>query len=224
MKCRKQVAFPLVGLLGLLGLLGMTGAALLIASVGVAATQSGVKQTEKLAKRAQDTVKAIEETKQQLERTLNLYNTIVQNKAEDTKKAYKDLGNWIKDSEKKRANVGNKAEDMEKEAHVLFAEWTQSVDGITNPDLRKRSQERLNDTRVRYGEILRVGRQAGGEFDAFIQSLQDQVVYLGYDLNPAAFKSLAGDAKNVNAQAATMFTKLSETTKLANEYIASLKP
>ncbi len=107
---------------------------------------------------------------------------------------------------------------------MFFAEWTQSLDGMTNSDLRKRSQQRLNDTRVRYGEILRVGRQAGGEFDAFIQSLQDQVVYLGYDLNPAALKSLAGDAKNVNAQAATMFTKLSETTKLANEYIASLKP
>ena len=87
MKGRKQVVFPLVSMLG---------AAFLIASVGVAATQSGVKQTEKLAKRAEDTVKAIEETKQQLERTLNLYNTIVQNKAEDTKKAYKDLGNLDK--------------------------------------------------------------------------------------------------------------------------------
>lgn len=90
---------------------------------------------------------------------------------------------------------------MEKEAHTFFAEWTQSLDAINNPDLRKRSQDRLNDTRLRYNDILKIGRQAGGEFDAFVGSLRDQYVYLGYDLNPAALASLSGDAKQLNAQA-----------------------
>lgn len=202
----------------------MSMALLLLASVSVAATQGGVKQTEKLAKRAEDSVKAIEETKQQVEKTLNLYNSIVQNQAEDTKKAYSDLGKWINECEKKRTNASNKVDAMEKEAHTFFAEWTQSLDGITDPDLRKRSQERLNDTRVRYGDILKAGRQAGGEFDAFVGSLRDQYVYLGYDLNPAALKSLEGDAKKVNAQAATLFQKINETIKLANQYISSLRP
>jgi SpoU rRNA methylase family enzyme len=217
---RKAGRFPFLG-----RFVPPVGVALiLVAAVSVAATQSGVKQTEKLAKRAGDTVKAIEETKQQLERTLNLYNSIVQNKTEDTKKAYKDLGKWMEECDKKRANVGVKVESMEKEAHTFFAEWTQSLDGITNPDMRKRSQDRLNETRVRYGDILTAGRQAGGEFDAFMGSLHDQFVYLGYDLNPAALASLAGDAKKLNAQAAAMFEEINKTTKLANEYISSLRP
>ena len=173
----------------------------LFASVAVASSQGSVKQTERLAKRAQDTVKAIDETRQQIEKTLGLYNSIVQNQAEDTKKAYSDLGKWIEDCQKRRANASRKVDDMEKEAHTFFAEWTQSLDGITNPDLRKRSQGRLNDTRLRYNDILKVGRQAGGEFDVFVGSLRDQYVYLGYDLNPAALASLSGDAKQVNTQA-----------------------
>ena len=58
----------------------------------------------------------------------------------------------------------------------------------------------MNDTRLRYNDILKVGRQAGGEFDVFVGSLRDQYVYLGYDLNPAALASLSGDAKQVNTQ------------------------
>ena len=173
----------------------------LLASVAVALSQSSVKQTERLAKRAQDTVKAVDETRQQIEKTLDLYNSIVQNEAEDTKKAYSDLGKWVEECQKKRADASNKVDAMEKEAHTFFAEWTQSLDAINNPDLRKRSQDRLNDTRLRYNDILKIGRQAGGEFDAFVGSLRDQYVYLGYDLNPAALASLSGDAKQLNAQA-----------------------
>jgi len=195
----------------------------LLAFVAAASGQSGVKQTERLTKRAGDTVKAVVETKQQIEKTLDLYNSIVQNKAEDTKKAYSDLGKWVEECEKKRANASSKVDAMEKEAHAFFAEWTQSLDEITNPDLRQRSQSRLNETRVRYNDILKVGRQAGGEFDAFVGSLRDQYVYLGYDLNPAALASLSEDAKQVNAQATTLFDKIDETVRMAQEYITSLQ-
>lgn len=206
-------------------LVGHAGVALaLLASVAVVSSQSSVKQTERLAKRAQDTVKAVDETRQQIEKTLGLYNSIVQNQAEDTKKAYSDLGKWVEECEKKRANAGSKTDAMETEAHTFFAEWTQSLDAITSPDLRKRSQDRLNNTRLRYNDILKVGRQAGGEFDVFVGSLRDQYVYLGYDLNPAALASLSGDAKQVNAQAATLFAKIDETVKMAQEYITSLQP
>ena len=196
----------------------------LLASVAVASSQSSVKQTERLTKRAGDTVKAVVETKTQIEKTLDLYNSIVQNEAEDTKKAYSNLGKWIEECEKKRANTGNKVGDMEKEAHTFFAEWTQSLDAINNPDLRKRSQDRLNDTRLRYSDILKIGRQAGGEFDAFVGSLRDQYVYLGYDLNPSALASLSGDAKQVNAQATLLFDKIDETIRMTQEYITSLRP
>ena len=102
----------------------------LFASVAVASSQGSVKQTERLAKRAQDTVKAIDETRQQIEKTLGLYNSIVQNQAEDTKKAYSDLGKWIEDCQKRRANASRKVDDMEKEATPFLRSglrvWTES--------------------------------------------------------------------------------------------------
>ena len=75
---------------------------------------------------------------------------------------------------------------------------------------RIRSQDRLNKTRVHFGEILSAGRRAGAEFEPFMGALKDQVVYMGYDLNASAVSSLSEDAKNLNAQADKLFARIDE--------------
>ena len=112
---------------------------------------------------------------------------------------------------------------MEREAHTFFEEWTASLAGINNEDLKKRSQTRLNNTRVSFGEILSADRRAGADFDIFMAALRDQIVYLGYDLNPSAVASLAEDAKKLNAQADTMFTSIDAVTAGIEESMSEIK-
>ena len=191
---------------------------------GVAGAQEGHKRTDRLIKRAEDTTKEIESTKQQLQKSLMLYNSIIDGEAENPRKSYNDLGKTIERCEKKVEDVGKRVESMELEAHNFFAEWNQSLEEITNTNLRERSQERLNDTRVRYGDILRSGRSAGAEFDTFIAEMHDQVVYLGFDLNPAAVGSLKEDSVKLNEHAEILFKKIDEVTAAIGEYIKSIQP
>ena len=113
---------------------------------------------------------------------------------------------------------------MEAEAHSFFGEWTQSLQEITSEDLKKRSQDRLNKTRVQFSEILAAGRRAGAVFNPIMGALEDQVVYLGYDLNASAVASLSEDAKKINAQADKLFASIEDVQKVASEYVLSLKP
>ncbi len=186
--------------------------------------QEGHKQTERLVKRAGETLKEIVETKHQLQKTLTQYNSIIEGKTDNANKTYKDLVKSVEQCEKKRADVSKKTEEMEQEAHIFFQEWTTSLEAIANEDLKKRSQDRLNDTRVRYSDILRSGRQAGGEFDAFIGELRDQITYLGFDLNPSAVASLKGDAAKFNQHGDVLFAKIDELSKATSEYIQSIQP
>jgi hypothetical protein len=193
-------------------------------TAGAAGAQEGHKRTDRLIKRAEDTIKEIEATKQQLQKSLILYNSIIDVKAEDPKKTYRDLVKAIEGCEKKVADVGKRVESMELEAHNFFAEWTQSLEQISSADLRKRSQERLNETRVRYGDILRSGRSAGAEFDTFIGEMHDQVVYLGFDLNESAVASLKEDAAKLNEHANVLFKKIDEVVAATTGYINSIRP
>jgi uncharacterized protein YhaN len=185
--------------------------------------QEGVKQTERLVKRAEDTRKQIGDTKAELQKTLETYNTLVSGRAGDAKKLYNDLRKAADRCEKKREDVRKRSADMEREAHTFFEEWTASLAGINNEDLKKRSQTRLNNTRVSFGEILSAGRRAGADFDIFMAALRDQIVYLGYDLNPSAVASLAEDAKKLNAQADTMFKSIDAVTDSIEESMSAIK-
>jgi hypothetical protein len=169
-------------------------------------------------------MKEIGATRQQVQKTVALYNSIMEAKAKDARKTYNDLVKAIERCEKKAGDVRVKTEEMEGEAHKFFAEWTKSLDGIENQDLRQRGQKRLNETRVGYGEILASGRRAGAEFQPFIAALHDQVVYLGYDLNPSAVASLEEDAKKLNTQATVLFDKIDEVMEATDNYIRSLRP
>jgi uncharacterized protein YhaN len=188
-----------------------------------AAAQEGVKQTERLVRRAEDTAKQIVETKAELQNTLETYNTLVRGGSADAKRIYNDLRKGADRCEKKREDVRKRSADMEQEAHTFFEEWTASLAGINNEDLKKRSQERLNSTRVSFGEILSAGRRASADFDIFMGSLRDQIVYLGYDLNPGAVTSLAEDAKKLNAQADTMFKSIDGVTATINKSASAIK-
>jgi uncharacterized protein YhaN len=194
-----------------------------LALAASAAAQEGVKQTERLIKRAEDTVKQIGETKAELQKTLETYNTLVRGGSGDAKKLYNDLRKAADRCEKKREDVRKRSADMEQEAHTFFEEWTASLAGINNEDLKERSQTRLNDTRVSFGEILAAGRRAGADFDIFMAALRDQIVYLGYDLNPSAVASLAEDAKKLNAQADAMFKSIDAVTETINKSVSAIK-
>jgi uncharacterized protein YhaN len=115
-----------------------------LALAAIVSAQEGVKQTERLIKLAEDTAKQIGETKVELQKTLETYNTLVRGGSGDAKKLYNDLRKAVDRCEKKREGVRKRSADMEQEAHTFFEEWTASLAGISNEDLKQRSQTRLN--------------------------------------------------------------------------------
>ena len=188
-----------------------------------ASAQEGVNQTEALIKKGEQTVKAVTEARQQLEKTLASYNTLVDGKAADPKGTYKDLGKQVKDSEDRVADVTKRREEMDAEAGTLFASWKANADAISSPDLKKKSQERLEATQARYGKIATAGKDARGEYDAFLGGLKDQITFLGNDLNPTALTSLKPDAVKLNDRAKKMFEKIDAASTAANASIDGMR-
>ena len=188
----------------------VTITALALVFAASAYAQQGHKETDRLIKRAEEMKKDLETATVQVGKTMDYYNAIMKGGAGDTRKLFKDLTKAIEDTGKRAANVTKRVEEMEAEAHLFFGEWTESLQAIQSTDLKKRSQDRLNETRVHFGEILSAGRRAGAVFNPFMGALKDQVVYMGYDLNASAVASLSEDAKKLNAEADKLFASVDE--------------
>lgn len=202
---------------------GLLVAATLGLAIATASAQDGVKQTEALVKKGESTIRSITDARTQLDKTLGTYNSIIEGKATDTKAAYKDLEKQVKDCEAKSEEVKKQKEAMDVEADKLYAGWTAGLADISSPDLKKRSEDRLAQTRDRMAKIGAAGLQARGAYDEFLSGLKDQIKYLGHDLNPSAIASLKGDAAKLNTKAKTMFEKLDGTVASANSSLDALR-
>jgi uncharacterized phage infection (PIP) family protein YhgE len=202
--------------------------ALVAASVALRATpvaaQAGPEQTQKFLKTIEGTVKAIGESRAQLQKTVATYNSITEMTAKDLKDAYKDLNKDVAESEKKVAEGRPKVDEMNTAAEAYFAAWRASAAEISDPSLRKRSEDRLADTQARFGKILAAGKDTRQHFDTLMKDVKDQSTYLGHDLNASAIASLKPDAAKFNGRANAVFTKVDGVTKDFDEFMTSMKP
>ena len=189
-----------------------------------AAAQAGPELTAKFLKTVEGTVKAIGDSRAQLQKTVATYNSITEMTAPDLKAAYKSLGKDVADSEKKVADGRPKVDEMNTAADGYFAAWATSAAAISDPDLRKRSEQRIADARARFAAIAVAGKDARQSFDTLMTDVKDQSTFLGHDLNASAIATLKPNAAKFNASAATVFTKTDGVTKMFEEYIASMKP
>jgi hypothetical protein len=203
---------------------GVAVLAALALAATVSAQDEGVKQVERLVKASGNTVKAIGETKVQLMKTMDVYNALMADGAEDRKKLYKNLQKEMENTEKRRAKIQEEAAKMSAEADTLFKEWANSAAAIENPDLRKKSEDRLATTKASYADIGTVGQKAGDLYGPFMKALQDQVTYLGHDLNPEAVASLKPEASKLNVDASKLVQAIDETIATANTNIGALRP
>lgn len=200
--------------------------AVVLALAVTAAAQSteGVKQAERLVKASENTIKAIAETKLQLSKTLEVYNALMADEAEDRKKLYGELQKEMSNTEKRRAKISEEAVKMDAEAGALFKQWAESAAAIENPDLRRRSEQRLRARTAGHAAVKAEGEKAQSLYERFMKDLQDQVTFLGHDLNPSAVRSLKPEAAKISKRAEVLMRSIDETVAIANAKTDTLRP
>jgi len=201
----------------------IAGVMMFIAATGAArAEDEGVKQIEQLIKRAKSQVETIGEAKQQLQKTMAAYNMVLAPDVKDRRDAYKTLQKEMATSEKKRAEVATRSMEMNVEADKLFKSWEGTAAAIQSPELRQKSQQRLKRTQDRFADLRQTGQKIADMYSPMMKTLQDQVTYLGHDLNAGAANSLKADADKLNGQAKDLFAAIDKVTETASANIAKL--
>ena len=188
----------------------------------VSAQDEGVKQIQLLIKKANAGVESIDDAKQQLQKTMDAYNAVLAPDVKDRKDAYKKLQKEMATADKKRTEVSAKTGEMNAEADKLFKSWQGSTAAIQSPELRQRSEVRLKNAQERFADIRKTGQSASSLYAPFMKTLQDQVTFLGHDLNPGAVAALKPDAEKLNAQAQELYAAIDKTTATLNSNISRL--
>jgi hypothetical protein len=182
-----------------------------------------LKRTDKLIKTAEDTVKQAMGVREEIQKTMDSYNAMFKSEETKVRDAYKDVEKGINSTEKKREEAKKQVDLMKAEGEAYFGSWNQSLQQIQNTDLRKKSEDRMAETRKHFDGVLASVTDARAAYDPFLKSLKDQWTYLGHDLNASGLASLKPDADKLRGQSTEVLKKIDDGMKKANDYVASLK-
>lgn len=206
--------------MGRIAIIFLLSAVLAIPSVAPALGQNqGPKRTEELIKRAERVVDSTRQAQDQLRKTIDIYNSIMQGTSTELRKEFENLQKEIRNTQDKREDVQKKFAEMGQEAERVFAAWHQEIEGISSPQVRDLSRNRMMETREQYSAILMASSEAGGRVDALFATLNDHVLFLGYDLNAAGISSLSEEAAKLNERASALFAEIDATVAKLNDYI-----
>jgi len=190
----------------------------------VAAQGEGVKQIQLLIKKSTSAVKAVDDTKLQVQKTMDAYNLVIAPETVNRKSAYGKLQKEMEATKKKQAAIAVRGGEASAEADTLFKGWQASTSAISDESLRAKSEQRLAAAQARVTEIQGDNQRADELYATFMKALEDQVTYLGHDLNASSVASLKEESAKLNAQATELYAAIEKATNSATAAITALSP
>ena len=114
-------------------------------------------------------------------------------------------------------------DSLNKQAQKFFGQWEKELAEYSSDSMREKSSARLDAAKQKFktlGETLGEARKA---FEPLVQSLNDQILYLGRDLSPEAVADLEDEAAELNKQAEDVMAKINDLLAKADKADADLE-
>jgi gas vesicle protein len=119
--------------------------------------------------------------------------------------------------------VRTKIHDVDGVAQDLFKEWQAEIGQYESGDLKRRSEEKLRDTRGRYQQMFSAMKNAESRMDPVLRKFKDQVLYLKHNLNAQAVASLGTTVSGIEGDVSRLISDMEASIREADEFIRQMK-
>jgi septation ring formation regulator EzrA len=182
----------------------------------------GVQKRDLLVSRVKSARDSQKDAQEQFKTALQSFKEVTQFDGGDLEKIYKKLKSQLEISEGKSDALRNRIESVESVANALFTEWKGELKSYSNENLRQVSQQELQDTQKKYGDMLRAMKKAESRIEPVLQPLRDQVLFLKHNLNARAIGSLNREVTAVQSDVTSLLEDLQASINEANSFIDQL--
>ncbi|NOS78205.1 MAG: DUF2959 domain-containing protein [Nitrospira sp.] len=183
----------------------------------------GYAKRDILSSRVKSARNAQEDAKKDIQSALEQFGTVVGYQGGDLEATYKKLNSELESSEDSAEAVRKRIKDVESVADSLFAEWKTELGQYSSADLRRKSEEKLAQTKARYNEMLGAMKKAEQRIDPVLKPLRDQVLYLKHNLNARALAAIKGELVKVDAQVDQLVKDMNKSIAEADKFIQSME-
>ena len=182
----------------------------------------GFAKRDILSSRVKSARDAQTDAKKEITSALDAFGKVVSYQGGELETQYKRLNGKLEDSEDAAKNVRKRVSDVQEVGDALFREWRGELAKYSSADLRRRSEEQLNQTHARYHTLVAAMKQAEARLDPALRPLRDQVLFLKHNLNARALSSLKGEVARMDSEVNSLVAELNRSIAEANRFIDDL--
>jgi len=183
----------------------------------------GYAKRDLLSSRVKSARDAQAEAKKDIQSTLEQFGQVVAYQGGDLEATYKKLKSELQNSEDSAETVRNRIDAVENVADSLFSEWKTELGQYSNANLRRKSEEKMIQTKTRYNEMLGAMKRAEQRIDPVLNPLRDQVLYLKHNLNARALAAMKGELVKVDAQVDQLVREMYRSIAEADKFIQTME-
>ena len=179
----------------------------------------GKHKRDLLVDRVEDARDSQQAAKEEFASALEQFTSVVNFEGGELQAKYKQLNSAYQRSESRAEAVRKHIEDVEDVAKALFKEWQAELDQYSSESLRQSSEEKLQQTRRRYNQLIGAMKKAESKMQPVLTVFSDQVLFLKHNLNAQAIASLQDELVSVEADIAALIADMEASIAEANAFI-----
>lgn len=176
-----------------------------------------------LVDRVEKARNAQEGAKEQFKTTLEQFQELTAFDGGNLEAQYKRLSKEYERCRDRAQAVTDRIDGVESVANAMFSEWKEELDQYENADLRRTSQQRLDESQDRYKQLLQAMRRSESSMKPVLAAFNDQVLFLKHNLNAAAISSLEGTAAQIDQDVQQLIKDMETAIAEADAFISELK-
>ncbi len=165
---------------------------------------------------------AQEEAKEQFQTAFEQFSTVLNFKGGALQDTYEKLNAEYERSESKAQAVHDRIASVEDVSEALFNEWEIELGQYSNKNLRRVSQQKLDQTRKQYSQLIRAMKRAEKKMGPVIAAFKDQVLFLKHNLNAQAIASLRQELVSVENDIASLIKDMEASIKEADSFLNAM--
>jgi chromosome segregation ATPase len=182
----------------------------------------GYHKRDLLVSNVRDARDAQEEAKEQFQSALEKFSAVVEFHSGELEEKYRQLNTELEKSESKSKTVRKRINSVESVAEALFNEWESELEQYTNDRLRRSSEQKLEQTRQRYAQLITAMKRAESRIEPVLSAFRDQVLFLKHNLNAQAIASLQDELVSVETDITSLIKEMEASIAEADAFIEAI--
>ena len=182
----------------------------------------GIEKRDILVSRVDAARDAQSDAQEEFQDALEQYRTLVAFDGGELAQTYDRLSRQHTRLEGEARLVRSRIDSIENVGSALFREWRQELKEYSSPDLRRRSEEQLEETESRYEQVLTAMNSAADRMDPVLEIFEDQVLFLKHNLNARAIAGLDAELAEIESRVEALIEEMNTAIAEAEAFIEAM--